>query len=423
MKWCSQQPLTSRYWLCVLAVALLIRLLWIHLFPAVPATDFLYYFQGGESLSQGEGYRLKGELTAFWPVGYPFFLSLVFRLFGVSVFAAQAANIVLYLVAMVLAIQLAKTLFQSPAAARFTGILMALWPNHVAYSALTSNESLFLPLLLGTCLWFYRVRNPMVRALGVGLLAALACYVKPQALFFPILLYGEEWLRLRAWPSLIRYAGWGLLVYLCLGLVHAPWLLRNHQLFDEWVFVSTNGGLNLYIGNMEGASGTFELEEQHPEVKALKAEPNEALRSKQASKIAKEAIAADPVAFLSRIPRKWFHLMHKDVEGLYWCREQLPENLTHRQTWLRALSIPAQGVYLVLLALFLYTLLPHTGVWQVSRGWIGPLFLLYLLAIYAVFFGSTRFHFPLIPFMIMPVGAWLGTRGESPCPPCSWYCT
>jgi hypothetical protein len=48
-----------------------------------------------------------------------------------------------------------------------------------------------------------------------------------------------------------------LLVTALAALVCLPWTLRNCERLDRCVFVSANGGWNLYIGSAEGATGTW----------------------------------------------------------------------------------------------------------------------------------------------------------------------
>jgi hypothetical protein len=85
--------------------------------------------------------------TAYWPVGYPAFLGLLFTLFGSSLFMAQAGNVILYTGVLVFASYIGKTLFEAELVGRVTLLLLAFYPDHIAYSSLLASEVLFLFLL------------------------------------------------------------------------------------------------------------------------------------------------------------------------------------------------------------------------------------------------------------------------------------
>lgn len=54
-------------------------LLWMH---PPQLYDFAWYYSHAVSLQTGHGYISSGKYTAYWPIGYPYFLSLLFRLTG-----------------------------------------------------------------------------------------------------------------------------------------------------------------------------------------------------------------------------------------------------------------------------------------------------------------------------------------------------
>ena len=46
--------------------------------PVEQISDFLWYFERAREIATGDGYAIDGHLTAFWPVGWPGALALLF---------------------------------------------------------------------------------------------------------------------------------------------------------------------------------------------------------------------------------------------------------------------------------------------------------------------------------------------------------
>src|SRR6476659_1234969 len=113
-----------RYFLPVCVVAgVVLRVLWICFVNAPQVSDFKWYYERAISISTGQGYAVDGIPTAYWPVGYPGFLGVVFTLFGPSIFLAKAINILLYTGITLLTYALSRMLFNSELAARLAFLL------------------------------------------------------------------------------------------------------------------------------------------------------------------------------------------------------------------------------------------------------------------------------------------------------------
>jgi 4-amino-4-deoxy-L-arabinose transferase-like glycosyltransferase len=96
-------------------------------------SDFVWYYERAVDVANGRGYAVDGIPTAYWPVGYPGFLSLIFRTFGPSVFIAKLANVLLYSGIVILSYQISRRIFHSETAARITVLLLSFSPNHIAF--------------------------------------------------------------------------------------------------------------------------------------------------------------------------------------------------------------------------------------------------------------------------------------------------
>ncbi|MBC8077309.1 MAG: glycosyltransferase family 39 protein, partial [Chloroflexales bacterium] len=248
----------------LLGLAATLRLLWLLAVPNAQVADARWYYARAVAMTAGEGYTIDGVTTAFWPVGYPAFLGGLFALFGTSPWVGESANVVLGLLAIMLAYLLALKLFNRPAVARYTLLLLAFYPASIAHTSLLLSELLFVPLmLLGVLLLLPQQLPPALRLLrltAAGATLGLATLTRPQAVLIPVAVYvALVFQRHVAAPRGARLAGLAgscLVVYLALALTLIPWTARNLQVFGALVFVSTNGGFNLYVGNGSFATGT-----------------------------------------------------------------------------------------------------------------------------------------------------------------------
>jgi 4-amino-4-deoxy-L-arabinose transferase-like glycosyltransferase len=243
-----------RWWCWLLVVAALARIVWILLVPSQPVEDFAVYDRYAVRLAEGAGYVSDtGEPTAYWPAGYPLFLSLVYRVFGHSLAAAKAAGIVLGLATVALTYLLGRHC-SGERVARIAAIIIALIPGQVVFSNLLATEVLFTPLLLASiylALRFYR-RVPVF--FMVGAVAGAAALTRPLALVFPAVLLVFILLRReRVLAAAARF----VLVSAGMLVVLSHWLLRNYHVFGKFGIISTNGGFNFYAGNNPDATGAY----------------------------------------------------------------------------------------------------------------------------------------------------------------------
>src|SRR3990167_3428778 len=70
-----------------------VRLALIVFVPVEPGSDALWYFNRASTLAEQGSYSENGLPTAFWPVGYPAFLALLFTFTGTHLAVAQFANL------------------------------------------------------------------------------------------------------------------------------------------------------------------------------------------------------------------------------------------------------------------------------------------------------------------------------------------
>lgn len=386
-----------------LALAFILRLLWVLTFDARPESDFLWYYTKAINLTQGHGFGDGDIPTAYNPIGYPLFLSLVFRVFGISVFAAQIANVVTQTFLVYAIYLLGREVFHSRLVGRMAMLLLAIYPNGIAYTSLLANESLYLPLyVIGCWLMIRSIRvNPWM-ALPAGLCIGYSSLCKPQGLLvaFIILLFAIK----IAAPHKITFPRWLLTgVALCLGLaiVTGPWVWRNYQIWGHPVFNNTMG-INMYLAHNPIATGGYVV--MTPEMIKALGNGNEYEVDQQARKLAIDYIKRNPSELITLASARLMYLLSVDFDGAIWNGPFSPDKTPIQVAILINAMIVASYFYLMItiLSILAVIYLPFKmRLRKYTFPTIGIWICLYFTGIILVYYGMPRYHAPLIPWMII----------------------
>ena len=200
------------------------------------------------------------------PPGYPYFLAAVYWAFGLSYLAPRLVQMALGLVNCVLMFLLGRALFGRAVGLVAAAFMAAYWVFIYFEGVLTYPAvAVFLLLCLMHALRFWMARPTFWRALLGGLfLGAFGLFRPNGLLYLPVVIFWMGWVlhRMGRWP-ILRYRldrGFRRSVLSVLGLglgallALTPTTVRNYVVARDFVFVSSYGGLNLYVGNNPEAS-------------------------------------------------------------------------------------------------------------------------------------------------------------------------
>ena len=410
MEWAEK--FFSKHWpsFLIIFAGIFARIWWLTEVNTQPITDFAWYFDRAAGLASGMGYTTENGHTAYWPPGYPLFLALIFKFTGPSLIAAKFLNATLTLLCALLTSAITFRLIGSRTLACLAGLLVALSPGMIAYSGILASEPLYTTFLLGsvyTVLW----AQTYSRWGLAGFLLGLATLVRPQALLTPIALAfcptpQSEFKQ----PQIRKAIALCILVAL---ITTGPWLIRTARTHKSFVFVSTNGGDNLWIGHNANATGKYQTPPGKP------ASPSQELLNDQETKsIAVSQIKQNFGRSISLIPPKLTATFATPTDITYWAFQTVPAKLVdpgtspQRELFLYARSATRIFTTSLLICSLLGILL---GIASPSGRRIVSVALPHLVLtslIVAIFFGNGRFAIPTIPFQIMLVIAGLATIRE-----------
>ena len=262
---------TSPRW--IVGIALLLRVGWIiightYKFKSADGNFGFGWEMGriGASLASGHGFSSPfGPVTgptAWEPPLYPYLTAGVFLLFGIyskaAAFVLLTMNSAFSALTCIPIFRIARRSFGEKVAVA-SGWTWALFPYIIYWDIKWIWETSLSALLITAIFW---IAISMEDEEGLrpwalfGLLWGVAALNSPSLLsFLPASgLYG--WYR--RWKSGKRsFAGVALVSVIFFALI-TPWLVRNYRLFHQPVFLRTNFGAELRMGNGPGADGTWQ---------------------------------------------------------------------------------------------------------------------------------------------------------------------
>ena len=423
-----------------------------------PVWDGHYYDFGARRIAAGFGYSddLGIDGVSRWhpwchyPVGYSAVLALFYVVFGATTHVVPAVNALTGAGLAVVTWRLGRHAL-SDVRARVAGVLVAVHPGLVLYSALVMTEPLAALLTLGAFLLAVRDPRPRRGAAIGGLALGFAALVRPQALlcapFLAVVERGKK-----------RMLAAGALACALALVPILPWTARNCRVMDGCALISTNGGWNLAIGSFPRATGRFETLHSSDGCREV---TGQVQQDRCWFGYGVTEIAAHPRHWLSLIPAKLGYTFDSESFAVDYLREASPSSwpderaaaardlttLAHRLILCaaafacvayrpRGLAGAVQGGLFLFIGLLLYvgftrpepafwplavllsivpwSRLPGAPPWPPALKLAAALFGTTVLT-HAIFFGENRFHVVVTPVLcLMAAAALRSTGGRAP---------
>lgn len=395
---------TSSVFVLIVLAFVLPRLALLLTASGLPVSDAKWYFDRAVSIVHGNGYAFDGVPTAFWPVGYPGFLALLFLIFPETPETGLIANFFLAVITAACSFRIFRELPVSVASAVFGLLVLVLFPECIFYQDLLVSETLMTTVLSIALLAVILARRNY-QFLLTGIFFGLATLVKSQVLFLPMLPFVHDLWYHRGRRAVLRKY---LLLAIGMFVVILPWTMRNYVVFHRFILVQSNGGYNLLMGNNEhnrwgGSTGTAsEFAAMFPGIVTdiNRPLPDEMGMNDRASALALGFIISNPVEVLKRAPYKLYRFFRPDPQAIGALLRSNAAAGSH-PFWLLSLRTLSIWYYTVVMALAMLSgiafFLPPL---QNRAHFILLSTILYFATISAVFFGEGRFHIPILPAFV-----------------------
>ncbi len=212
--------------------------------------DNYYHHNWAQVLAGGD---LLGDTTYFRAPFYVYCLAALYALLGASLWVGRIFGAIVGLASVLATYHLGRRVFNSKLGLAAAAI-HAVWPTMLYFEAELLLDPLFALLMqLGVLMWLKWRDTGVTRDLALsGSLLGLACITRPTGLVVLVLLAVLALFVRERGLSTWRAAP----IFLFSGLIFiAPIAVRNLAVAGDPVLIASQGGINLYIGNNAGADG------------------------------------------------------------------------------------------------------------------------------------------------------------------------
>ncbi len=409
--------------LAVAALAVIVRWIYIaqmagHAGFTVPMVDEKWHWQWALDIIDGPFF---GSGAWFRAPLYPYFLAFLAFITGKSILWAKLLQVIVCGGTAFFLYKLTDRLIGGRAAI-IAGVIYAFYGTLMYYEAMFLIPVLF---LFFTVWGMYRLiacadSHRAGTWLLTGVVFGLAAISRPNILLVVPVLLLWVWLALDREKALVARLRRPILIGVGLAIAIAPVTIRNLAVTGNFILISSQGGINFYLGNNPAANGLamrmpdVELSEdlswsqfQPTTDAAAEREAGRPLTQSEISSFwtdkAVDWITNNPGKFLGLVWRRLVYLAsgfeNSDNSDIYYERGK---------SWLYALLLWHKGIafpFGVLLPLAL------AGVYIRRRDWrkLLPMYLFVVVYVPTIilFLVTARHRLPLVPFLILLASATL----------------
>ncbi len=320
--------------------------IWVILeFPITPSSDYQVYYQVADLLSKGtlssSGY--SGYIAEFpHVIGYPFILSLLFRITGPSFQAGFYLNLAASLASVFFTWRIARTL-----CGRLGGMVAlvaaAFWPSQILYGSVLASEPVFTCFLL-LCIWLfiYLYRYPvrlgnresaMFLCFLLGIALALANAVRPLSeillvavvlCFLPFVVrFDKNERMLNGKVSRASCQGWFLSLVVLFSFFVCSQLISmsiSSTIAYRLPGSDVSYGFNLMVGLNKDSKGTWNQQDADFFAQVFASTNSPQAAHKASVDVALQRIGSDPVGISNLALEKFTSLWKNDDYAREWTR-------------------------------------------------------------------------------------------------------
>lgn len=394
----------ERKMLWILLVAAILRLWAILVFHPPLFSDSKEYHDIAQSVVQGQGFSVDGKPTAFRLPAYPLLLAATYSIFGDSSVPIALVQLMADLVSCLLIFAIGRKLISER-----TGIvaawILALFPIQILYVPHLMTETLFTTIFLATLWLTLQDDLPLRKSVAIGVLVGIGILLRSTALILPPMIAVYRW---KVGDGAKRVLGSLAMVGVMAFLVVSPWLVRNVRQFER-LSLTSNGGINFWMGSHAGATGSY----SYPNGNPLMAVQDEFERSDLGVKLGVEFIISHPFEYSKVVAKKFVRFFSPD----YW----LMMTIEYKPEW--AFAPNASTVFSQFSAVDVFLLhLPYVavlfmGIFGLVCGasgneraeFIFRLLVLSWLLFHLLIIADARFRFPIMPIYFLSAAYCLET--------------
>lgn len=379
--------------LFIFGISLIVRLLYVILFPTVVWGDAIAYENLATGLVEGKGF---GGGTSYDLPGYPFFLASVYSICGHTHLIVHMLQAFVGALTCLIIYYIGKSVLNKKIGI-LSASIAALYPAFIIYSGMLYTETLFIFLLCLSVLYLLKIHEyPSVKnLLIVGVSLGLGILIRPGILIFiPVILIWMLISSKEKKKNLMRF----MAIFLIVVVVVSPWTIRNYNVHHEFVPIGTSGGVILWYGYNPGAMQFITTGVESSYFTQIWEIPGEIERNKWGYEKGLEFIKQNPIQSLMldimKLARFWTLLLPFFNCYLY------DYFLTPIPKWLFMTLAPLTILpFMIILPLAILGIVFYQK-WD-KKAFLLLLLILYYPFIHSITWGLPRFQLQIMPFLIV----------------------
>ncbi|MCF8414050.1 MAG: glycosyltransferase family 39 protein [Melioribacteraceae bacterium] len=353
-------------------------------------SDSPHYLEIAKHLYEDGEFAFDYGPTAYRQPGYPFFIYLVYKTFGTEFYFILFAQSMISCFNLFLFYKIAQ-IYLDELFSLLAASIYAIMPLVHLYNVMVMSETLFQLILFLTFLTF--LKKQKYWEILSGFLIGLLMLIKPYwGIVFIAIAFGLSYsTKTEKIISARRLA----VVAVTIIITVSPWLLRNYSQFGI-VGLSTNGGVNFWIGNNDEANGGYLFEEKKDNPLIL--DQNEITRNKAGWKLGIEFAGNNPEKYPKLITRKLKRSLTLPYNEIYYFhfhpKYEFPVQYVS--------YIPKAEALITFLPYMFFFLLGVFSIFHFKQRYI-ELLVIYIciIGVQLIFFGAGRFIYPVFPMLII----------------------
>ncbi len=406
----AEQKQTLPLLLIIILAGFILRLIYLIETENSPFITNLYsdskiYFDWAKNISTSGNWL--GDKIFFMSPGYPYFLAVIFSFFGNSITLIRIIQVIISSLNILVIFYIARYMFTRNTAF-LAATISAIYSIFIFYSGAILSETLqtfsvsILLLLLikpgddNYKKWFL-----------VGILLGVSALFRANILLFGIFLFPYIFLSKKICASIKSRMKLVLILYAGILLVILPVTLRNYVVGNDLVLLTSNGGINFYLGNNATATGIYQTPEGFDFFRDMAGESYaKKMTGKELSPSETSAywygkgtkfIVKEPLNALTLTIKKFF---------LFFDSSENPQSSIMNPDFFRTnysdiLKLPLPSFYFI----SILSILGFVLAWKERRNYsIINLLLLSYIASVVIFFIVGRFRVAITPVLIIYAG-------------------
>lgn len=350
-----------------------------------------------------------GNQVFFMSPGYPYFLAIIFTILGKSILAVRLIQVFLNCINIVIIYLTARRL-HSKQASYASAVIAAISSSFIFYSGAVLLEVLQTFIL---SIFLYIISNKNLvedkrNLLWAGITLGIAGLFRANILLlFPVFLI---WFIVKSIKTDTKQKlYYRALLYFSLGCL-VPVLLvtaRNYLVGNDFVLISSNGGINFYLGNNENSLGIYKTPQDFDFFKDLSGRKYaEQISGRRLTPSEASAYWLDnSLDYIEKNPVDWLELTGKKILFFFDDNENPQSSIMNpsffSENYSTILSLPLPGFFII----FIISVFGFFLTFDRRREYVLIyLFIITYVAATVIFFITGRFRVASLPVFIIFAG-------------------